>query len=192
MPAEAQRDALNFVIESTFRDEAYALSPELLARLTKDFFAGFGSEPTWPVHDNILSMQASTLTQLMNSTTLRRVYDNEFMPPADQDALTLPELLDGITSEIWSELERSVVIHGDLEPSGASCSELERSGTIWSNLERSAVIWCDPERFAVLWNDLEGFGAIRSNLELPGKIRTVLLFLPCKQHHGSEPGKDDE
>ncbi len=50
-------------------------------------------------------MQASTLTQLMNSTTLRRVYDNEFMPPADQDALTLPELLDSITSEIWSELD---------------------------------------------------------------------------------------
>ena len=96
---------MQFVIESTFRDEAYALSPELLARLTKDFFGGFGSEPTWPVHDNILSMQASTLTQLMNSTTLRRVYDNEFMTPADQDALTLPELLDSITSEIWSELD---------------------------------------------------------------------------------------
>lgn len=105
VPAKTQRDALQFVIESTFRDEAYALSPELLARLTKDFFGGFGSEPTWPVHDNILSMQASTLTQLMNSTTLRRVYDNEFMTPADQDALTLPELLDSITSEIWSELD---------------------------------------------------------------------------------------
>lgn len=103
--AEKQRDALRFVLETTFRDEAYALSPELLARLTKDFFGGFGSDPAWPVHDNILSMQSSALTQLLRSTTLRRVYDNEFRIPADQDAFTLPELLDSVTSEIWSELE---------------------------------------------------------------------------------------
>ncbi len=104
--AERQREALNFVLESTFRDEAYALSSELLARLTKDFMDGFrGSDPAWPVHDRILSMQASALTMLMNTTTLRRVYDNEFRVPADKDALTLPELLSSISGEIWSELD---------------------------------------------------------------------------------------
>jgi len=106
--AETQRDALNFVLESTFRDSAYALSPELLARLTKDFFEGFGGDPAWPVHDRILSMQASTLTQLMNATSLRRVYDNEFRIPADQDAFTLPELLQSVSDEIWSELKLPV------------------------------------------------------------------------------------
>ena len=104
VPAETQREALNFVLESTFRDDAYALSPELLSRLTKDFMAGFGSDPAWPVHDRILAMQSSALTQLMRSTTLRRVYDNEFCVPADADALTLPELLSTISDEIWSEL----------------------------------------------------------------------------------------
>ncbi len=104
--ADRQREALAFVLETTFRDEAYALSPELLARLTKDFMNGFGGgDPAWPVHDRILSMQASTLTLLMNSTTLRRVYDNEFRIPADKDAFTLPELLASIKSEIWSELD---------------------------------------------------------------------------------------
>ncbi len=104
--AARQRDALRFVLESTFRDSSYALSPDLLARLTKNFMDGFGgSDPAWPVHDRILSMQASTLTLLMNATTLRRVYDNEFRIPADQDALTLPELLGAITGEIWSELD---------------------------------------------------------------------------------------
>jgi hypothetical protein len=106
VPAEKQREALNFVLETTFRDAAYALSPELLARLTKDFMGGFsGGDPAWPVHDRILSMQASALTLLMNSTTLRRVYDNEFRIPADQDAFTLPELLASISTEIWSELD---------------------------------------------------------------------------------------
>jgi len=109
VPAADQREALKFVLESTFRDAAYALSPDLLARLTKDFMASsFGRDPTWPVHDRILAMQSATLTQLMNPTTLGRVYDNEFRVPADQDALTLPELLTAVHSEIWSELSAEV------------------------------------------------------------------------------------
>jgi hypothetical protein len=106
VPAEDQRNALKFVLETTFRDASYALSPDLLSRLTRDFMDGqFGGDPTWPVHDRILSMQSATLTQLMNPSTLRRVYDNEFRVAADKDAVTLPELLNLITSEIWSELE---------------------------------------------------------------------------------------
>lgn len=111
VPAKQQRDAMAFVLESTFRDASYALSPELLQRLTKDFMrGGFGSsgDPAWPVHDRILSMQASALTSLMNSTVLRRVYDNEFRIPENEDAFTLPELLDSVTNEIWSELGRKV------------------------------------------------------------------------------------
>lgn len=109
VPAKMQRDALNFVLQNTFRDEAYALSPELLQRLTKDFLGRRGSnDPTWPVHDRILSMQASALTMLMNSTVLRRVYDNEFRVPVKEDALTLPELLDAISNEIWNELDAKI------------------------------------------------------------------------------------
>ncbi len=105
VPSKMQRDALHFVLETTFRDKSYALSPELLQRLTKDFMSGsFNGDPTWPVHDRILSMQASALTSLMNATVLRRVYDNEFRVPENEDAFTLPELLDSVTNEIWSEL----------------------------------------------------------------------------------------
>ena len=102
--AEKQRDALKFVLETTFRDSAYALSPELLSRLTRDFFDDYG-DLSWHVHDKILAIQSSTLTQLLSTTTLRRVYDNEFRIPVDQDAFTLPELLDSVTKEIWSELD---------------------------------------------------------------------------------------
>lgn len=107
VPSKMQRDALNFVLETTFRDKSYALSPELLQRLTKDFMSGsFSGDPTWPVHDRILSMQASALTSLMNATVLRRVYDNEFRVPENEDAFTLPELLDSVTTEIWGELAK--------------------------------------------------------------------------------------
>ena len=111
VPVDQQRDALQFVIENTFKDEVYGLSPKLLNRMTVDKWmdGGFGrfgrnSEPTWPVHDRIMGIQAGTLSQLMNPTKLRRVYDNEFRIPADMDALTLHELMNTITKSIWSEL----------------------------------------------------------------------------------------
>jgi hypothetical protein len=112
VPAKKQRDALNFVIENTFRDDAFGLTQDLLLRMTVnkwlDDIEAFMSDSTWPIHDTIMGIQASTLARLLYPTTLRRIYDNEFLVPADADALTLPELLDAISGEIWSELDKEV------------------------------------------------------------------------------------
>ncbi|MGH7201013.1 MAG: zinc-dependent metalloprotease, partial [Planctomycetaceae bacterium] len=109
VPADQQREALKFVIENTFRDDAYGLRPELLAHMTTDKWLDEGydsfDDSTWPVHDKIMGLQASTLTMIMNPTTLQRVYDNEFRVPSDQDVLSLPELLTTVTEEIWRELD---------------------------------------------------------------------------------------
>ena len=109
VPAEKQREAIDFVIEHMFFDEAFGITPELLAHMTSDNFGGYfysmTNEPAWPVHDRIMGMQASTLSQLMNPTVLRRVYDNEFRVPSDEDALTLNELLTKINVAIWQELD---------------------------------------------------------------------------------------
>lgn len=112
VPAKDQREALAFVIETTFRDEAYGLTPEILERLGVDKWidggrsSGMSDEATWPIHDRVLDMQASALTLLMNPTTLRRVYDNEMRLRQETEALTLPELLSTITSSVWTELEQ--------------------------------------------------------------------------------------
>ena len=114
VPADKQRRALRFVIENAFRDEAFGLTPELLAKMTVDKWWDAGGfrqifqDPTWPVHDRIMGIQAAALSMVMNPTTLNRVYDNEFRIPADQDALTLPEVLFTISDEVWSELDGSV------------------------------------------------------------------------------------
>ncbi len=109
VPAKKQRDALNFVIEHTFDDEAFGLTQDLLRRMTVDKwwddFSSVLADATWPIHDRIMGIQASVLARLMYPTTLRRIYDNEFLVPADEDALTLPELLDTITDAVWSELD---------------------------------------------------------------------------------------
>lgn len=111
VPAGTQRAALQFVIENAFRDDAYGLTPDLLKYLTVDKWWDAGGErdifedPTWPIHDRIMGIQAATLTQLMNPTTLKRVYDNEFRIPADQDMFTLAELMNTVTNAIWSEVD---------------------------------------------------------------------------------------
>ena len=111
VPVEQQRAALDFVIASTFNDEAFGLTPDLLSRMSVDMWSDSGpaefmsDEATWPIHDRILGIQATALTMLMNPTTLRRVYDNEFRLPSDQDILTLPELLSKVSKAAWTELE---------------------------------------------------------------------------------------
>lgn len=107
--AEAQRKALNFVTANAFNDSAFGLTSELVSAMGLDKWSDNRSsmmqDSTWPIHDRIMGIQSSVLTGLMNPTTLKRVYDNEFRVPADQDSLTLPELLSTISGSIWSELD---------------------------------------------------------------------------------------
>jgi hypothetical protein len=109
---DAQRAALQFVIENALRDQAYGLSPELIVHMTVDKWSdnspGDRGDPTWPVHARVAALQGAALTMVLNPTTLTRVHDNELRTPADQDALTLPELMQTLVDEVFSEL------HADL------------------------------------------------------------------------------
>lgn len=105
--AETQRAALNFIIDNAFNDEAFGLTTELLSYMTVDKKTGYNrDEEAYNIHDSILGVQASALSMLMNPTTLRRVYDNEYRTPADEDQLTLPELLETINNAIWTEIDK--------------------------------------------------------------------------------------
>jgi hypothetical protein len=109
VPADTQRKALAFVVNNAFKDESFGLSPELVTAMGldkwSDDMSSMMEESTWPIHDRIMGIQASALTSIMNPTTLKRVYDNEFRVPADQDSLTLPEMLNTVTTGVWTELD---------------------------------------------------------------------------------------
>lgn len=109
IPVEAakQRTALNWVIQNAFFEEAYGLDPELLKYLSSDKFNhwdNYSGPPELPIHEQIMSIQVGALWSIMNPTTLNRVYDNELMVPADQDALTLPEVVNAVSEAIWKEV----------------------------------------------------------------------------------------
>lgn len=105
---DRQRRAVEFICRTAFRDEAFALSPELLARLGTDQWwdSNINDRQDWPVHDTILGVQSSALTALLNPTRIGRILDNQVRTPVGQDALTVPELFGAVRAEIWSELGR--------------------------------------------------------------------------------------
>jgi len=109
---EKQRDALRFVIDNSFYDEAFGLNADLLRHLTNDRWwdaGGFGQiyqDPAWPVHDRIMGIQASALTMLMNPQSLTRVFDNEIRSGGlHDDPITVPEVMESVHAAVWEELD---------------------------------------------------------------------------------------
>ena len=60
----------------------------------------------YPIHDQVLGIQATAMTMLLNPTRLRRIQDNELRVPAEEDALTVPEVMTAVRQAIWAEPER--------------------------------------------------------------------------------------
>ena len=108
---EMQRRALSMVLENTMRDEAWQLDSELLHKMTVEKWwdaGGMGSmstDPAFPIHDRIGGLQASALSMLLNPVTLGRVYDGEFRNESSVDVLTMAEVVQSVTDEVWSELD---------------------------------------------------------------------------------------
>jgi hypothetical protein len=171
---EKQRRALRLVIENTFYEDAYGLTPELLAKMTVDkWWDGGGSsiydDPTWPVHERILAIQAVAMTMLLNPTTLNRVYDNEFRVSADEDAITVPEIISSVADAAWGELDQT--------NGGKYTARKPMISSLRRNLQREHL-----ERMIDLMMSNDGFGAAAkpvANLtvyklrELLGKIEKV-------------------
>jgi hypothetical protein len=136
VPVVAQRDALKWVVDNAFKDECFHLTPAMLQRMTNnslasdESFRGF-EESTFPLHDRIMGVQSSVLTMLINPTRLRRIYDNESLVDRDQDALTLPEMMDTVTSAVFGELTA--------KPQGQFTARKPMISSLRRNLQRELI-----------------------------------------------------
>lgn len=135
--ADTQRNAIDFVIENAFRDEAFGLTTEILNHMTVDKWyddAGMNdifTDPTFTIHDTVSGIQATAMTLLMNPYTLSRVYDNEAFIPAGEDALTLPEILGDVTEAVWNEIAEA--------PANKTTSREPMISSLRRNLQREHV-----------------------------------------------------
>ena len=114
-----QRAALSFIIENIFDEDAYGLSPELLTHFNVDKWSDNGGdrgEATWPIHDKILGAQASLLSAILSPSRLGMVYDNEFRVPSNEDALTVAEIFNTLTTSIFAGIDETDGSYTNREP----------------------------------------------------------------------------
>jgi len=112
VPADKQRQALAFVINNALKDDAFGLTPQLVQFMGIQLYpdgpgyAAAQSDPSFEVHDLVSGVQASALTMVINPTTLRRLYDNEFRTMGvEPNPLTLAEVMNTITDAVWADLK---------------------------------------------------------------------------------------
>lgn len=110
VPAERQREALKLLEENVFNDEPFQFPPELYNHLAATHWSHWGmrylDRPDYPAHMVVELWQDRILQQLMSPLTLERLHDSELKIPADQDAFTTAELLEGLTDAIFRETDK--------------------------------------------------------------------------------------
>jgi len=108
--AKRQREALSLLEREVFAPDSYEFPPELYNHLAPSRWSHWGvSSPSrvdYPVHELILGWQDRVLGRLMSSTALFRLVDSELKVPAEKDAFTAAELIEGLTAAIYAETEK--------------------------------------------------------------------------------------
>lgn len=110
VPASQQREALRFVCENVFAEDAYEIDPDLLNHLAPGRYSHWDSDEfdfrvEFNVHDFVGAMQFRCLVTLLNPFTIGRIHDNQAKVPKGDEAYALSEHINGITDAIWAELE---------------------------------------------------------------------------------------
>lgn len=108
VPAEKQREALDFLRANAFSEKAFVLPAGMNNKLALEFMPQLTTTPItrldYPWHDQVLGLQAGVLNRLYNAAVLKRMVDNELLFGANEKPFTMAELFSGLDSAIWSEL----------------------------------------------------------------------------------------
>ena len=113
VPAEKQRDALNFILNRILAADVFNFDPDLLNKLAPgrdwDFKGSVWrmSRIDYPIHDYIRWVQSGAIYRLHHPRIFARVRDNELKFPKGESVYTLSEHFQKITISLWSELEQN-------------------------------------------------------------------------------------
>jgi hypothetical protein len=102
-----QREALNALETSIFKDDFFNVEAELLNDLPPSRWMDWYSNPIsrvdFPAHQTVQSMQSFALLALTSPQVLQRVYDAELKSKAE-DKFTAAELITRVKQIIWGNL----------------------------------------------------------------------------------------
>ena len=109
VPLARQREALTFLVDRVFTAQAFTLPPDVLAQFGSNRWFHWGTTTTWqgridyPYHEQVVGFQSAVLGQLLNPFRLSAIRDGETKFGAGS-VVSIPELMDGVTRAIWSEV----------------------------------------------------------------------------------------
>ncbi len=112
VPVADQRRALQVIVRNLFDESALAVPPALLTHLGANRWLHWGETNTFgdrldfPFHEEIVGLQSSTIRQLLEPNRLARIRDAE-TKYGSSNVVSIPELMDAMTSAIWTELDRT-------------------------------------------------------------------------------------
>ena len=112
VPPAQQREALDVIARGLFAADSLVISPALQRRLAPDFeersdavFSGESGVATdFSLSQRVLSVQRTSLGQLMSDAVASRIVDSQDKTAKAVDAFQLAELYGRLQREIWSEL----------------------------------------------------------------------------------------
>jgi len=110
VPRERQMEALAFLVDHGFSQEAFALPPDVLRQFGANRWSHWGSDMTfsggridYPYATEVLDLQRTLLNQITTPALFARIRDAEMKYGQDQ-VVTIPELMDALGAAVWSEL----------------------------------------------------------------------------------------
>lgn len=113
IPADKQRRALKLIMDNAFEDSAYGLTPELVRHFNKEYYfdpdavGEIVQDANFTINDTVGGAQSFALTMVMNGTRLRRLYDNEFRTAGIDNPVTMVEVVQAVTDNVWREYGKS-------------------------------------------------------------------------------------
>lgn len=131
--ADRQRETLTTLEKLVFGEDPFGVPRDLYNELAPARWMHWGvtnvDRPDYPVHDVLLMWQRRILDQLLSPLTLARLHDAELKVSADNDAMTVAELLSRLTGSIFSEV--------DSLKAGEYTNRKPAIGSLRRNLQRS-------------------------------------------------------
>ncbi len=118
VPRARQLEALDFLVEYDFSEQAFELPPEVLRQFGANRWSHWGSDMTfaggridYPYHREVIDLQEALLNQIMSPAVFARIRDAE-LKYGQAEVLTIPELMDALSASVWRELERGESVPG--------------------------------------------------------------------------------
>jgi hypothetical protein len=112
VPAAKQREALQFIADTAFRDELFKFPPDFMSRLPADSLdTNPGATPqfgerftTVSLNERVARMQRGLLDRLLSDKVAQRVLESPTFVKNSSDAMPLNEIYDTVENAIWADV----------------------------------------------------------------------------------------